>query len=123
MIDRTALLLPKLKASGKAYPDLLDDALRYLRIGYAAGELRKRAPQVRGEANAALGELLSEIATCFGGARAATPADIIGLDQRVEALMALMTGNSPNCRSRIVDLLIDLRFAFGSHGTSRGTSR
>ncbi|GAA0544088.1 putative membrane protein YccC [Rhizomicrobium palustre] len=122
MIDRTALLLPKLKASGKASPDLLDDMLRYLRIGYAAGELRKRAPYAGREAGAALVELLFDVATGFGGRSAPTQAAIVDLEQRIDSLITLMAENSQKNGSRIVDLLIDLRFAFGSRGTPRGAS-
>ncbi len=65
MIDRTALLLPRSRMSGKAYPDLLDDTLQHLRIGHAAGQLRKTIPQIKGEAGLELSELLSVIVARF----------------------------------------------------------
>nr|WP_240002563.1 FUSC family protein [Oleisolibacter albus] len=119
MIDRTALLLPRLRASGKAPADILDDTLRHLRIGHAAGQLRKTVPQTKGEAGAALGALLSAIAACFRARRPTMPADLVGLDQRIEAVMAMMGGGADKNRSRTLDLLIDLRFALGSGGRAK----
>ncbi len=120
MMDRTALLLPRLRASGKAYASVLDDTLRHLRVGHAAGQLRKTIPQTKGEAGAAIGDLLSAIAACFGVRRPTTPAELGDIDRRIETLMAMM-GDSPHkSRSRTFDLLIDLRFALGSGGTAKG---
>jgi uncharacterized membrane protein YccC len=116
MIDRAALLQPRLKASRNADPDILGDTLRHLRIGYVAGQLRKAMPQEWGEARTALDELLSSIAACFGGRKPATPADLNGIDQRIETLMAMTVDGG---RLRISDLLIDLRFALGSEGMAR----
>jgi Predicted membrane protein len=124
MIDRAALLLPKLKASGKSDPDLLGEALRHLRIGYVAGQLRRAMLQEKGEAHAALDDLLSAIAACFRGRKATTPADLNDIDQRIEAVLATIVDGSRKGRLRISDLLIDLRFALGSEGMAReGASR
>ncbi|MFC7332311.1 FUSC family protein [Rhodocista pekingensis] len=119
MIDRTALLLPRLRASGKAGADVLDDTLRHLRIGHAAGQLRKTIPRTKGGAGAATGELLSAIAVSFRVRKPITPADLIDLDQRIETVMALMGDGADRRRSRAVDLLIDLRFALGTGGKSK----
>ncbi|WP_332302962.1 FUSC family protein [Rhizobium sp. GR12] len=110
MIDRTALLLPRLRVSGKAYADVLDDTLRLLRVGRAVGQLRKAMPQ--GEAGIKTGELLSAVAARFrtGGRMAAAGHD--DLDQRIETLMVTIAGSPLKNRTRILDLLIDLRFAF-----------
>ncbi|WP_084437993.1 FUSC family protein [Niveispirillum irakense] len=113
MIDRTALLLPRLRASGRAHADILDDTLRHLRIGHAAGQLRKTIPQIKGEAGAAINALLTAIAACFHARRLTKPDDLIDLDQRIESLMVMLAGNPHKSRARIVDLLIDLRFALG----------
>ncbi|MGX7743632.1 FUSC family protein [Rhodopseudomonas parapalustris] len=118
MIDRTALLLPRLRAAGKAHPDVLDDTLRLLRIGHVAGQLRKMIPLVKGEARAAIEGILTEIAAHFRGRRPTTPAVLIDFDQRIERLTAKMEHCSQKSRLRVVDLLIDLRFALGASGAA-----
>lgn len=118
MIDRTALLLPRLRVSRKADANVLDDTLRHLRIGHAAGQLRKAILRTKDDADVAIGNLLSVIAARFRAGRAATPADLIDLDQRIETLMAMMGDDSRRSRSRLFNLLIDLRFALGSGGTA-----
>lgn len=119
MMDRTALLLPRLRAAGKAHADVLDDTLRHLRIGHIVGQLRKSIPQTKGEAGAAIGDLLSSIAAYFSVRRPTRPADLVDLDQRIETLMEMMADSSHKNRSRIVDLLIDLRFALDSGGMAK----
>ncbi|AVT76810.1 fusaric acid resistance protein [Rhodopseudomonas palustris] len=119
MIDRTALQLPRLRAARNAYADVLDDTLRLLRIGHVAGQLRKTIPQFKGEARAAIEGLLTEIAAHFRGRRPITPAVLIDFDQRIERLTAMMEHSSQIGRSRIFDLLIDLRFALGANGAAR----
>ncbi|NEW90443.1 FUSC family protein [Rhodopseudomonas sp. BR0M22] len=119
MIDRTALLLPRLRAAGKAHPDVLDDTLRLLRIGHVAGQLRKMIPQVKGEARAEIESLLTGIAGTFRGGSPATSADLIDLDPRIERLMVMIEHSSLKGRPRIVDLLVDLRFALGASGAAR----
>nr|WP_209980728.1 FUSC family protein [Azospirillum picis] len=123
MIDRTALLLPRLRASGKDHADILDDTLRHLRIGHAAGRLRTAVAQVDGEAGVALNGLLSSIAACFGTRGPAAPADLDNLaelDRRIGALMAMLGTVAYGSRPRIGDLLIDLRFALRSGRTAKG---
>ncbi|WP_346294652.1 FUSC family protein [Rhodopseudomonas sp. P1] len=119
MIDRTALLLPRLRAARTAYADVLDDTLRLLRIGHVAGQLCKTIPQVKGEARAAIEGLLSEIAAHFRGRRPTTPTVLIDFDRRIERLTAMMEHSSQKSRSRIFDLLIDLRFALGASGAAK----
>ncbi|WP_095448210.1 FUSC family protein [Ochrobactrum quorumnocens] len=116
MIDRTALLLPRLRLTGKAYPDVLDDTLHHLRIGHVAGQIRKMIPQIKGEAGVELSELLSVIARRFSGRKSSTPADLLDLDQRIETLIETVAGSALWSRLRIIDLLIDLRFALGAPG-------
>ena len=122
MIDRTALLLPRLRLTGKTYPDVLDDTLHHLRIGHAAGQLRKTIPQIKGDAGVELSELLSVIAKRFGGRKPSTPADLLDLDQRIETLIGKMAGSALRKRLRIVDLLTDLRFALGFPADGRTTT-
>jgi len=120
MIDRTALLSPRLQASGKTYTNVLDDTLRHLRIGRVAGQLRKTIPQTKGEAGAALGDLLAAIAVCFSAGKPTTPGDLVDLDQRIETLIEMMRDCRHKSPSRLFDLLIDLRFALGSVGAAKG---
>lgn len=118
MVDRTALLLRRLRVSKQDYSDVLDDTLHHLRIGHAVGQLRKTIPQVKGEVGDKVSELLSAIATRFKVKRSTTPADLIDLDQRTETLMTIVEDSSLKNRLRILDLLIDLRFALGSSDTA-----
>jgi uncharacterized membrane protein YccC len=120
MIDRTALLLPRSRMSGGAYPDVLDDTLHHLRIGHVAGQLRKTISQIKGEVGVKLSELLSVIAARFRSGGVMAPADHVDLDQRIEILIEMMAGSSIRNRLRIVDLLVDLRFALGSSVTADG---
>ncbi|MFN4011343.1 MAG: FUSC family protein [Pannonibacter sp.] len=120
MIDRTALLLPRLRVSKKDYSDVLDDTLRHLRIGHAAGQLRETIPQVKGEVGDKVSELLSAIAARFSARGLTGPADHIDFDQRIETLTAMIAGSSIKNRLRMLDLLIDLRFALGSSDTADG---
>ncbi|PZA13837.1 FUSC family protein [Rhodopseudomonas palustris] len=119
MIDRTALLLPRLRAAGKAYADVLEDTLRLLRIGHVAGQLRKMIPQVDGEARTAIEGLLTEVAAHFRGRKPTTPDDLIDFDRRIQRLTAMMEHRSQKSRLRIFDLLIDLRFALSSSGVAK----
>jgi uncharacterized membrane protein YccC len=119
MIDRTALLLPRLRPARNAYADVLDDTLRLLRIGHVAGQLRETIPQVKGVSRVETEGLLTEIAAHFRGRRPTTPAVLIDFDRRIERLTAMMEHSSKKSRSRIFDLLIDLRFALGASGAAK----
>lgn len=119
MIDRTALLLPRLRMSGKAYANVLDDTLRHLRIGHVVGQLRKAIPQTTSEVGFVMDALLSAITAHFNDRKPTMPADLIDLDQHIETLMAIIESSSHKNRSRLVDLLIDLRFALGTNGVQR----
>lgn len=122
MIDRTALLLPRLRVSGKAYSNVLDDTLHHLRIGHVAGQLRKTIPQIEGEASVELSELLSAIVGRFSGRKSSTPADLLDLDRRIQPLIETMASSTLRNRLRIVDLLIDLRFALSSPADQSATT-
>lgn len=120
MIDRTALLLPRLRASRNSYTGVFDDTLNHLRIGHAAGQLRKTLPRVKGEAGIRISELLSAIATSFRAKGPLTPADLIELDQRTEILMTMIASSPLKNDLQIVDLLIDLRFALDTSERANG---
>ncbi|XEU33490.1 FUSC family protein [Tistrella bauzanensis] len=123
MIDRTALLLPRLRVSRKDYSGVLDDTLHHLRIGHAAGQLRKMIPQVEGEVGDEVSDLLSAIAARFSARSPTGPADHAGFDQRIETLMEMIAGSAISNRARMIDLLIDLRFALSPHDTADGERR
>ncbi|WP_448115408.1 FUSC family protein [Mesorhizobium amorphae] len=108
MIDRTALILPRLRLSQQSGPDVLDQMLRHLRIGHAAGRLRKVLRTVRGAIGEEADRLLGAIAADFGE-RHRSDDDLI---QQTDALIARISP-SPD-RARLLDLCIDLRFALGS---------
>jgi len=118
MIDRTALLLPRLRVSGKSYTNILDDTLNHLRIGHAAGQLHQTAHLITGEAGIKMDELLCSIAARFSATGPMTPAEHNHFDQRIETLTALMASSSFSKRLRILDLLIDLSFALRSTETT-----
>ncbi|MGJ4859524.1 FUSC family protein [Labrys sp. La1] len=120
MIDRTALLLPRLRVSEKDYSDVLDDTLHHLRIGYAVSRLRKTIPRTKGEVGDKVSDLLSAIAIRFSAAGLMGPVDHIDLDHRIQTLTTMIAGSSIKNRLRMLDLLIDLRFALGSSGTPDG---
>ncbi|MBP2230089.1 putative membrane protein YccC [Azospirillum agricola] len=120
MIDRTALLLPRLRVSGKAYSDVLDDTLHHLRIGHAVGQLRKAVPRIQGDVGDKVTELLLAIAARFGTGDRTGSVDRIDLVRRIEALAALIADGPIKDRLPMLDLLIDLRFALGSSGTAEG---
>jgi uncharacterized membrane protein YccC len=72
MVDRTALLLPRLAASRRSRPDTLDAMLRHLRIGHAVAGLRRALDPAVGaidqQARHLLGALVSRPArTKTGG--------------------------------------------------------
>ncbi|WP_395455370.1 FUSC family protein [Azospirillum melinis] len=135
MIDRTALLLPRLRLSGASHPDVLDDTLHHLRVGHAAGRLHRAIRHLGGNDGASDGEiaydgfeLLTAIALRFGPGYRAGPSDTIALHRRIEALTARIadgpivdgpTADGPIAdRALLLDLLIDLRFALGPGGAA-----
>ena len=126
MIDRTALLLPRLRLSGKSHPDVLDDTLHHLRVGHAASRLYQAIRQVDandggnndGQISHDGFELLTAIALRFGPGYRAGLSDAIALQRRIGMLMARVADSSIKDRDLLLDLLIDLRFALGPSGAS-----
>ncbi|PGH56328.1 FUSC family protein [Azospirillum palustre] len=123
MIDRTALLLPRLRLSGASHPDVLDDTLHHLRVGHAAGRLHRAIRHLDGNDGASDGEiahdgfeLLTAVALRFGPGYRAGPSDATALHRRIEALMARIAESPTAGRALLLDLLIDLRFALGPGG-------
>jgi len=116
MIDRTALLLPRLRLSGKPHPDVLDDTLYHLRVGHAAGRLYQAIRHVDvndGRIGYDGFELLTAIALRFGPGYRMGPSDAIALHRRIGTLMARVAESSTADRVELLDLLVDLWFALG----------
>ena len=121
MIDRTALLLPRLRLSGTSHPDVLDDTLHHLRVGHAAGRLHQaiRHIGVNDDQIAYDGfELLTAIGLRFGPGYRAGPSGTVALHRRIEALTELVVESQVKDRVLLLDLLIDLRFALGPGGAA-----
>ncbi|WP_218123161.1 FUSC family protein [Sphingomonas sp. NFR15] len=118
MVDRTALILPRLAASKRSRADTLDEMVRQLRTGHAAAGLRRALGAARGaiddQARQVLGKLAGALATgCDLNAAAAAE-----LDQRIETL-TLLAANDPSEGSlRLLDPLLDLRQALASAAAS-----
>lgn len=121
MVDRTALLLPRLRLSRNAQAGVLDDTVHHLRIGHVVGQIRGAIPYHEGEIGGKMNDLLLAIAACFNTARRKGPREAIGLDRQIETLMALVAGSAIENRSSLLDLLMDLRFALGVRSGERGS--
>jgi uncharacterized membrane protein YccC len=119
MVDRMALLLPKMRLSKNSYSDALNDPLHHLRVGYTVGQLLHVIQHIDGNIGDETHRLLSAIAAHFDTKRRTRPVEPIELAQRIEMLMALITDSSIQDRSRLLDLLIDLQFALAPSGIQR----
>lgn len=119
MVDRMALLLPKMRLSKNSYSDALDDPLHHLRVGHAVGQLRHAIRHVGGDIGEAARELFSAIAAHFDTKGRTKPVEPIELTQRLGKLMALIADSSIQDRSQLLDLLMDLQFALAPSGISK----
>jgi uncharacterized membrane protein YccC len=117
MIDRTALLLPRLRLSRRAGSDILDETLRYLRVGHAVGRLRQTIRRCDGDTGDQGRQLLSAIAAHFGARDTAAP-DLIQRTDDLTALVATSAGHDHHHHAQLLDRLIDLRFALNGHGVT-----
>lgn len=117
VVDRTALLLPRLALSKNFHAGALDDMLRHLRVGHAADRLRQEIHHVDGPIGNEARALLAAVAAQYGSGRRKGSVETAGWDQRIETLAALVTKSGIKDRSQWLDLLIDLRFALVPQGT------
>ncbi|QOV62121.1 FUSC family protein [Kosakonia pseudosacchari] len=102
MIDRTALLLPRLQRSGHSAEQTLNQMLHALRVGLSVMHLRRFQAQKDRQKAHDIGELLSLLA------RDTTPS---ALRQRIQAMIGL-TSLHPHEQSRqLIDCLVDLHCA------------
>lgn len=120
MIDRTALLLPRFRASQNSYAQVLDDTLHHLRIGYAVEQIGRARKQFHDDRGAEINDLLSAIARYFDSGHRSDIAEENDLEHRIGMLMATNADECPDeNQSLLLDLLIDLRFALGIGCTTK----
>lgn len=120
MIDRTALLLPRFRASQNSYTQVLDDTLHHLRIGYAVEQIGRARKQFHDDRGAEINDLLSAIARYFDSGHRSDMAEENDLKHRIGMLMATNADECPDeNQSLLLDLLIDLRFALGIGCTTK----
>ncbi|MDN2486581.1 FUSC family protein [Kosakonia sacchari] len=110
MIDRTALLLPRLQRSGHSAEQTLNQMLHALRIGLSVMHLRRFQAQKDSQKAHDIGELLSLLV------RDTAPS---ALRQRIQAMIGL-TSLQPHEPSRqFIDCLVDLHCALREPYTER----
>ncbi|MFP1684446.1 FUSC family protein [Alloalcanivorax sp. C16-1] len=114
MVDRTALLIPRLHGHGKQRASVLDEIFRHLRIGHVAGRLRRALPPTDSETRGAVEQLLNDLAASFSARQPPAPDDLAGLEDRIAALVGRLNEDTPSRRRSLLDALIDLRFALES---------
>lgn len=103
MVDRTALLLPRLGISRHSADDVLEETIRHLRLGHVAGQLFSLTQSVGGDIGRDLRSLLSTISA--HGDAPIEPTD---------ALIRSVTESTVPQRELLLSLLIDLHFALSS---------
>jgi uncharacterized membrane protein YccC len=114
MVDRTALLLPRLGASKRSRADTLDEMLRHLRIGHAAAGLRSVLCDAKDAIDQQARQLLGRLAKDLASGRDVHAGTVAELDQRIATLMALAVADASQARSQLLDPLLDLRHALAS---------
>jgi uncharacterized membrane protein YccC len=116
MIDRTALLLPRVQGAKNSYADVLDDTLHHLRIGHAVIEIARARTEFHGETAAAISALLSEIARYVDDRDRSDRSTTEVLEKRIDTLMAANARPGNEHQALLSDRLIDLHFALGLGG-------
>ncbi|MET3712350.1 putative membrane protein YccC [Sphingomonas trueperi] len=111
MVDRTALLLPRLAASRRSRTDTLDAMLRHLRIGHAVAGLRRALDPAVGAIDQQARQLLGALAESVADGRDGNADALAALDQRLKTLIARVAADADEGRWRLLDPLLDLRFA------------
>lgn len=116
MIDRTALLLPRVQGAKHSYADVLDDTLHHLRIGHAVIAIARARTEYQGETAAAISALLSEIARYVDDRDRSDRSTTEVLEKRIDTLMAANARQGNEHPALLSDRLIDLHFALGLGG-------
>jgi uncharacterized membrane protein YccC len=114
MIDRTALLLPRLALSKRPRSDTLDQMVRHLRIGHAATGLRCALGAASGAIDQQARQVLGKLAEELANGRDLNAGAAAELDQRIETLMTLAITDTSEGGLRLLDALFDLRHALAS---------
>jgi uncharacterized membrane protein YccC len=120
MVDRTALQAARLRLSGRPRSDLLDDMVRQLRIGHAAGALRRAVRPGNDDFPREASAILMALADAFGTRKPPMPATITGIVARIDRLAAAITsrtGAMPRPQDVPPELLLNLRLALVAGGT------
>jgi uncharacterized membrane protein YccC len=116
MIDRTALLLPRMTSTGNRAPGFLDDAIRDLGVGRSVAELHHHASALGESGRHAVDALLAATRQHY---RALIAADAIvpapELMEKIElALRALEVDDTPR-RDRCLQAVIDFDRWISAH--------
>ncbi|MFS2108131.1 FUSC family protein [Sphingomonas sp. Sphisp140] len=119
MIDRAALLLPRLGASERSTMQTFDETLRHLRTGHAAARLHEQLGARTGSVADDARRILSDLAN--GISRAPT-AETAELSRDVESLVARVAASRADADRPLLDPLIDLRFALARHHDGHGSA-
>lgn len=110
MVDRIALLVPRLALSGRARTDTLDEMLRHLRIGHAAAALHRVVSDGAGPPHAEARQMLAMLARAFSNGQPAAAA-IEALDAQIGMLMTHAASEPDSGGLALLDPLLDLRYA------------
>ncbi|WP_413738399.1 FUSC family protein [Sodalis sp. RH21] len=102
MIDRTALLLPRLQRSSQPAELVLDNMLNYLNIGLAVTHLRRLLDQLEGETALRVNDVLRLLA------RGAQTSE---LQKRIETILAVSPPATHEPSRALIERLIDLHCA------------
>lgn len=114
MIDRTALLLPRLALSKRSYPHALDEMVRHRRIGPAIGGLRTALGGASGEIGDQARQVLAQLFESLTSGRDINAHEAAGLGRRVKMLTSLAVTDANEGGLRLFDPLLDLRHALAS---------
>lgn len=119
MIDRTALLLPRLPLWRHPADDVLDETLHSLRIGHAAGQVRAALADADDDFRQAGRALLSRVARHFQARRRrGPPLPAARLGAQTEELIRQVADSAEPRHAHLIDSLVDLRFALAALNTS-----
>ncbi|MFS2225123.1 FUSC family protein [Pantoea sp. B65] len=102
MIDRTALLLPRLPRSRQSSEKALNQMLHYLRIGLSVMHLRRFHPQTGSETAKEINEVLNVLSR---------ETDTRLLRQRIESMISIYSAEEHQQSRQLIDRLIDLHCA------------
>lgn len=114
MVDRTALLLPRLALSTRSRADTLDEMVRHLRIGHAVAGLHRALGAASDAIDQQARQVLGKLAEGLANGRDLNARAAAELDQRIGALTLLALTDTGEGSSRLLDPLLDLRTALAS---------